>query len=112
ATRMGKTEIINYVKAALFEKYGLAPQEMIELKALMGDSSDNIPGVAGVGEKTATDLITRYHSIDYIYENIDSLEIKEGVRKKLIDGKESAYLSRTLGTICKDPSTVTLKSLK
>ena len=113
ATRMGKTEIINYDKAALFEKYGLAPQEMIELKALMGDISDNIPGVAGVGEKTATDLITRYHSIDYIYENIDSLEIKEGVRKKLIDGKESAYLSRTLGTICKEaPIDCDLEKLK
>ena len=113
ATRMGKTEIINYDKAALFEKYGLSPQEMIELKALMGDSSDNIPGVAGVGEKTATDLITRYHSIDYIYENIDSLEIKEGVRKKLIDGKESAYLSRTIGTICKEaPIDCDLEKLK
>ena len=113
ATRMGKTEIINYDKAALFEKYGLSPQEMIELKALMGDSSDNIPGVAGVGEKTATDLITRYHSIDYIYENIDSLEIKEGVRKKLIDGKESAYLSRNLGTICKEaPIDCDLEKLK
>ena len=113
ATRMGKTEIINYDKAALFEKYGLSPQEMIELKALMGDSSDNIPGVAGVGEKTATDLITRYHSIDYIYENIDSLEIKECVRKKLIDGKESAYLSRTLGTICKEaPIDCDLEKLK
>jgi len=102
ATRMGKTEIVNYDKAALFEKYGLTPEEMIELKALMGDSSDNIPGVAGVGEKTATDLISRYHSIDYIYENIESLDIKDGVRKKLIDGKESAYLSRELGTICKN----------
>lgn len=101
ATRMGKTEIINYDKSALFEKYGLTPDEMIELKALMGDSSDNIPGVAGVGEKTATDLITRYHSIDYIYENLDSIEIKDGIRKKLADGKESAYLSRELGTICK-----------
>ena len=94
-------ENINFTKEALFEKYGLTPEEMIELKALMGDSSDNIPGVAGVGEKTATDLITRYHSIDYIYENLDSLEIKEGVRNKLALGKESAYLSRELGTICK-----------
>ncbi len=101
ATRMGKAEVINYNKNALFEKYGLTPEEMIELKSLMGDSSDNIPGVAGVGEKTATDLITRYHSIDYIYENLDSLEIKDGVRKKLRDGKESAFLSRDLGTICK-----------
>ncbi len=100
-TRMGHTEVINYTKQALFEKYGLTPEEMIELKSLMGDSSDNIPGVQGVGEKTATDLITRYHSIDYIYENLDTLEIKEGVRAKLANGKESAYLSRALGTICK-----------
>lgn len=101
ATKMGKPEIINYDKAALYEKYGLTPPEMIELKSLMGDSSDNIPGVAGVGEKTATDLISRFHSIDYIYENLDTLDIKEGVRKKLADGRQSAYLSRELGTICK-----------
>ncbi|MBE6808108.1 MAG: DNA polymerase I [Ruminococcaceae bacterium] len=101
ATKMGHPEIINYDKVALFLKYGLTPPEMIELKALMGDSSDNIPGVAGVGEKTATDLITRYHTIDYIYENLESLEIKDGVRKKLEAGKDSAFLSRELGTICK-----------
>ena len=101
ATRMGKTEVINYTKEALFEKYGLTPDEMIELKSLMGDSSDNIPGVSGVGEKTATDLITRFHSIDYIYENIDLLDIKDSVKNKLLLGKESAYLSRKLGTICK-----------
>ncbi len=101
ATKMGRPEVINYSKEALFEKYGLTPPEMIELKSLMGDSSDNIPGVAGVGEKTATDLITRFHSIDYIYENIDTLDVKDSVRKKLIDGKESAFLSRELGTICR-----------
>ncbi len=101
ATKMGKPEIINYDKAALFEKYGLTPQEMIELKALMGDSSDNIPGVAGVGEKTATDLISRFHNIDFIFENIETLDVKDGVRNKLIAGEESAFLSRELGTICK-----------
>ena len=101
ATRMGKAEIINYNKEALFEKYGLSPEEMIELKSLMGDSSDNIPGVAGVGEKTATDLISRFHSIDYIYENIETIDIKEGVRAKLIADKQKAYLSRELGTISK-----------
>ncbi len=101
ATKMGKPEIINYTVEELYQKYGLTPNEMIELKALMGDSSDNIPGVAGVGEKTATDLISRYHSIDYIYEHLDELEIKDGVRKKLADGKDSAFLSRELGTICK-----------
>ena len=101
ATKMGKPEIINYNKETLFEKYGLTPEEMIELKALMGDSSDNIPGVAGVGEKTATDLITRFHNIDYIYENLETLDIKDSVRNKLSTGKESAFLSRELGTICK-----------
>lgn len=101
ATKMGRPEIINYDKAALKEKYGLTPPEMIELKSLMGDSSDNIPGVAGVGEKTATDLISRFHNIDCIYDGLDTLDIKESVRKKLADGKESAYLSRELGTICK-----------
>ena len=102
ATKMGKPEIINYDKAALFERYGLTPPEMIELKSLMGDSSDNIPGVAGVGEKTATDLITRFHNIDNIYENLETLDIKESVRKKLEAGRESAYLSRELGTICRE----------
>mgnify|MGYP004609089495 CR=1 FL=1 len=102
ATRAGKPEIVNYDKAALFEKYGLAPEQMIELKALMGDSSDNIPGVAGVGEKTALDLIKRFDNIDNIYENIDSIDVKEGVRAKLKSGKENAYLSRFIGTIVKD----------
>ena len=101
ATKMGKPEIINYNKEALFEKYGLTPEEMIELKALQGDSSDNIPGVAGVGEKTATDLISRFHNIDYIYENIETIDIKDGVRNKLIADKASAFLSRDLGRICK-----------
>lgn len=101
ATKMGRPEIINYDKAALKEKYGLTPPEMIELKSLMGDSSDNIPGVAGVGEKTAADLISRFHSIDFIYGGLDTLDIKDSVRKKLADGRESAYLSRELGTICR-----------
>ncbi|MBE6728452.1 MAG: DNA polymerase I [Ruminococcaceae bacterium] len=102
ATKMGRPEITNYTPDTLFERYSLTPCEMIELKALMGDSSDNIPGVAGVGEKTATDLISRYHSVDYIYEHLDELDIKDGVRNKLRDGKENAYLSLFLGTICKN----------
>lgn len=101
ATKMGRPEILEYTPAALFERYGLTPSGMIELKALMGDSSDHIPGVAGVGEKTATDLISRFHTIDEIYENLETLDIKESVRNKLRDGKESAYLSHWLGTICK-----------
>ncbi|MBR4761755.1 MAG: DNA polymerase I, partial [Clostridia bacterium] len=100
-TRMGQNEITDYTPAKLFERYNLTPPQMIELKALMGDSSDNIPGVSGIGEKTATDLIVRFGNIDYIYENLDSLDIKDSVRAKLAAGKESAYLSRRIGTICK-----------
>ncbi len=99
ATKAGKPEITCYDDAAILAKYGVTPKGMIELKALMGDSSDNIPGVAGIGEKTASALISAYGSIDYIYEHLDELEIKEGVREKLRAGKESAYLSRALGTI-------------
>ena len=99
-TKMGHPEITDYTKQKLFEDYGLTPQEMIELKALMGDSSDNIPGVTGVGQKTATDLITKYHSIDYIYEHLAEIDIKDSVRNKLTNDKDNAFLSRTLGTIC------------
>ncbi len=99
-TRMGQTEVVDYTPQKVFERYGVTPKEMIELKALMGDSSDNIPGVAGIGEKTATDLISRFHSIDYIYDNILTIDIKDGVRKKLVTDRESAFLSRWLGTIC------------
>ena len=100
ATKMGKAVTTVYDKAKLMEEYGVEPKGMIEIKALMGDSSDNIPGVAGIGQKTAGDLITKYGTIDYIYEHIDELDIKKGVRDKLEVGKDSAYLSRQLGTIC------------
>ena len=99
STKAGHPEINEYTPEAIFEKYGVTPKQMIEIKALQGDSSDNIPGVAGVGEKTAGDLIRNFKDIDYIYENIDTLDIKEGLRAKLISGKESAFLSRELGTI-------------
>ena len=112
-TKMGKPEIVNYTVNELDLKYGLTPNEMIELKALMGDSSDNIPGVAGVGEKTANDLISRFHSIDYIYENLESLDIKAGVKAKLEANKDNAFLSRELGTICKTaPINETLEDYK
>lgn len=100
ATKAGRPEVLTYDTAALFEKYGLTPPQMIELKALMGDSSDHIPGVPGVGEKTALDLITRFKSIDSIYQNLEELDIRPAVKNKLIAGKESAYLSHQLGTIC------------
>lgn len=102
ATKMGRPEVISYDKQTLFEKYGLTPSQMIDLKSLMGDSSDNIPGVAGIGEKTATALITQFGSLDGVYENIDSPNIKQSVKIKLENGKESAYLSRDLGTIFRE----------
>lgn len=81
------------------EKYGIEPTEFVDMKALMGDSSDNIPGVAGVGEKTAATLIQNFHSLDGIYENIDDKRISKGVREKLLRGKEDAYLSKKLAKI-------------
>ncbi len=99
ATKAGKPEITEYTPQLLMEKYGVKPHQMIEIKALQGDASDNIPGVAGVGEKTADDLIKRFGSIDHIYSEIDTLDIKDNLRAKLIAGKDSAFLSRYLGTI-------------
>ena len=100
-TKMGRAQADVYDVAAIQEKYGVSPRELIEVKALMGDSSDNIPGVAGIGEKTALDLIGRYHSIDYIYSHLDSLDIKAGVRQKLAAGEEICRLSRELAEICR-----------
>ena len=102
STKMGKPQTVVYDKEKLMEEYGVAPEGMIEIKALMGDSSDNIPGVAGIGQKTAGDLIRRFGTIDRIYAELDSLDIKKGVRDKLEAGKDSAYLSKKLGTICLD----------
>ncbi len=99
-TKMGQTNTVRYDEPKLMEEYGLTPSQMIELKALQGDSSDNIPGVAGIGPKTAGELIKKYQSIDRIYEDLAALDITAGVRAKLEAGKENAYLSRTLGTIC------------
>lgn len=101
-TKMGKPEIIVYTPDEVREKYGVEPQKLIDIKALQGDTSDNIPGVAGIGEKTAQSLIANFGSIDYIYENIETIDVKEGVRAKLIAGKESAFLSRELGRIFRE----------
>ncbi len=92
-------EDIFYTPEKIMEVYGVTPIEMIEVKTLMGDSSDNIPGVAGIGEKTALGLIQKYHSVQYIYDNIDTIEITNGVRNKLINGKDSAEISRKLAVI-------------
>ena len=95
----GNKEDVHYTPAKIKEVYGVSPREMLEVKALMGDPSDNIPGVPGVGEKTALGLIQKYHTIQYIYENIDSIEVTNSVRNKLLNGKDSAELSRRLGEI-------------
>lgn len=101
-TRMGQTETTLYTPAVFREEYGFEPRLMVDLKALMGDSSDNIPGVPGVGEKTALDLVRRYGEVENIYKDIAALDIKEGVRKKLIAGEESARMSYWLATIARD----------
>lgn len=101
-TRMGQPETVVFDPAAVQEKYGLTPAQLIDLKALMGDSSDNIPGVPGVGEKTALDLMHRFGSVDALYENLESADLRDNLRQKLINGRDSAYLSRELGTICRD----------
>lgn len=98
--RTKSTDIMD--EKAIFEEYGVEPVELIQVKALQGDNSDNIPGVQGVGPKTALDLISRFKTIDYIYENIDTIDIKEGVRNKLKNDKENAYLSLKLGEIVTD----------
>ena len=101
-TRMGQTDTVLYTPERFREEYGFAPELMVDLKALMGDTSDNIPGVPGVGEKTAMDIVRRYGCIDDIYAKLDSIDIKENVRKKLREGEESARNSYWLATIMRD----------
>ena len=84
---------------AFKNEYGISPSDFVDMKALMGDSSDNIPGVAGIGKKTAETLIQSFGNLDSIYENIDDPLIKKGVREKLTNDKDNAYLSKTLATI-------------
>jgi len=101
-SRMGKTETILYTPERFREEYGFEPPLMVDLKALMGDSSDNIPGVPGIGEKTAMDLVRRYGSVAEIYRDLDALDIKDGVRKKLSAGQDSANSSYWLATIFRE----------
>ena len=98
-TKMGN---VRYDSCALMEEYGVTPPQMIEIKALQGDTSDNIPGVAGIGPKTAGDLIKEYGSIDGVYEALPTMKVTPKMREKLENGKESAYLSRELGRISRD----------
>lgn len=101
STKMGRPDTTAYDCAAIQEKYGLKPEQLIDLKALMGDASDHIPGVPGVGEKTALDLLHRFESLDALYEQLEESDLRESLKTKLRTGRDSAYLSRRLGTICR-----------
>ena len=100
-TKMGKTEVDNFDKNKVLEIYGIEPKELIEVKGLMGDTSDNIPGVPGVGEKTALNLVKEYKTIENLYEKIEAGEdnVKGKLREKLVENKDLAFLSKQLGTI-------------
>lgn len=98
--RTKSTDVMD--EKAIIETYGVEPHDLIQVKALQGDSSDNIPGVKGIGEKTALDLISRFKTVDYIYEHIDEIDVKPGVRAKLKADKDNAYLSLKLGKIVTD----------
>ncbi len=98
-SKAGQTTATLYTREKFREEYGFEPKKLIDLKALMGDSSDNIPGVAGVGPKTATDLLVKFGSLDGVYANLADSSIRPKLREKLEEGKESAYLSYELATI-------------
>ena len=100
-TKQGKTEIEDFDEDKIYETYGVYPNALIDVKGLMGDASDNIPGVPGIGEKTALTLIQENQSIENIYKKIeeDSIVLKPKVRENLINNKDLAFLSKTLGTI-------------
>lgn len=102
STKAGRPEVTVYDVDKIHEVYGIEPKQLIEVKALMGDTSDNIPGVHGIGEKTALKLIQDYGSVENIYDKLPELEIKDSVRKKLEEGHESALMSRSLAEICTD----------
>jgi len=98
-SKPGQTTATLYGEETFREEYGFAPSKMVDLKSLMGDSSDNIPGVPGVGPKTATDLLLKYGSLDGVYENLSDPSIRPKLREKLESNKDSAYLSYDLATI-------------
>ncbi|MCG4468947.1 DNA polymerase I [Lawsonibacter sp. DFI.6.74] len=99
STRMGRTTTKDMTPESFREAYGFAPIHIIDLKALMGDASDNIPGVKGIGEKTAMALLAQQPSIDGLYANLDRMDVKPAARKKLVEGEEAARMSYDLATI-------------
>ncbi len=98
-SRPGQTTATLYDRAKFTEEYGFEPKKLVDLKALMGDSSDNIPGVAGVGPKTATDLLLKFGSLDGIYENLQDSSVRPKLREKLEADRDNAYMSYDLATI-------------
>lgn len=96
------TETIDYTEQVFFDKYGVKSSQFVDVKALMGDASDHIPGVAGIGEKTALKLIADYGSLDGVYEALPTAKLTPSNRQKLENGKESAYLSQALARICRE----------
>ncbi len=109
----GNNETTDMDEAAFLTKYGVRPDQFVDVKALMGDSSDNIPGVPGIGEKTALKLIATHGSLDGIYETLATAGHTPGLLRKLTEGKESAYLSQTLARICREvPLDLTLEDLR
>ena len=100
-TKRGVTEIDYYTPEFINEKYGLTPQQIVDMKGLMGDKSDNIPGIPGVGEKTAIKLLTEYETVENVLENIDNISGKK-LKERLTEGKEDAVLSKKLATIFTD----------
>ncbi len=94
-------DTIDYTEQVFFEKYGVMPSQFVDVKALMGDTSDHIPGVPGIGEKTALKLIADYGSLDGVYEALPDAKLTPSVKSKLESGKDSAYLSQTLARICR-----------
>lgn len=104
-------DYIRMNEETFMDTYGIKPIRMIDLKGLMGDASDNIPGVKGIGEKTALKLLQEYDSLENVYDNIDN--IKGATKQKLIDGKESAFMSKDIATIYNEvPVTYSLEELK
>ena len=99
SSKASKTEYTVYTPEVLKEKQGIEPYQVIHIKSLMGDSSDNIPGVKGIGEKTAYSLIGKYTTLDNIFENIDNLDASVKIKEKLINDKKMAFLSKELATI-------------
>ncbi len=109
----GNNETTDMDETAFMAKYGVRPDQFVDVKALMGDSSDNIPGVPGIGEKTALKLIAAHGSLDGIYATLDTTGHTPGLLRKLSEGKESAYLSQTLARICREvPLGLTLEDLR